>query len=75
MKSTEGQSGVSIWVERYGNYIQVEPVTWSAKRLGVTPRTIRRKCDEGKLIGIKINGQWWVAIDYDHDETANGLPF
>lgn len=45
-----------------GFVIAIYPVSEYAKNLDLSPDTIRRYISEGKLIGIKIGGAWYVQF-------------
>lgn len=51
---------VSIVGEVQGTEYELVDISQAAKRLGYSRRHVRRLCDNGELIAIKIGLQWFV---------------
>ncbi len=45
----------------------METTATAAKRLGIKPSAVRRALDEGRLVGEKIEGRWWVDPTSTYD--------
>ncbi len=60
MRTSAGQSVGQVTMCLDGVSVPVVPLSVAAARLGYSKRHTRQLCDEGKLIGLKVDGHWWV---------------
>jgi len=58
-ENTVGQVG-RIWFDKGSVVCELITVEFAALELGYSERHIRRMCDEGVLIAIKVNGLWLI---------------
>jgi len=61
IRTSEGQFVSNLTITIEGVEIAVLPLDVAAIRLGYTPRYVRKMCNTGALIAIKISGRWYVS--------------
>jgi len=74
--NTVGQVG-RIWFDKDGIICELITTYDASKELGYSERHIRRLCDEGELIAIKVSGFWFIEKpSLEHvRERVKEIPF
>lgn len=60
-ENTVGQVG-RLWFDKNGVICELITTEQAANELGYSERHVRRLCDEGQLIAIKVGTLWLIEI-------------